>query len=197
MKKNSVERIGKIFNFWFGKEINNQNFNRIWFEKSTETDEFIIKNFKQDLISLTTGEYEDWKQTPEGVLASVLIVDQFTRNMFRGSSESWNYDNIARELADFAIENKFDVKLEPIQRMFLYLPYEHAETMEYQEKSLTKFMELKKEMNHPIYDQAHQYAVAHFDIIKRFGRYPHRNEILKRESTEEEIEFLKDPKNSF
>jgi uncharacterized protein (DUF924 family) len=193
----SKERATKILTYWFGKEVNNFNLPSFWFEKKQETDDYINQHFKEDFKSLVKGEFDDWKQTPDGALASIILVDQFTRNMFRGTSESFKYDQIALDIATESVENGFDQKLQPIQRLFMYLPFEHSEKKENQIKSLKLFQSLKDEMKHPIYDKLFDFAQKHADVIEKMGRYPHRNKILGRESTKEEIEFLKDENNSF
>ena len=129
------------------------------------------------------GELDPLSETPEGSLALVIILDQFPRNMYRGTPQAFASDAKALKVAKEAVEKKFDRDLLPMQRMFLYLPFEHSENIDDQEQSVKFFENLGDEL-------ALKYAIEHRDAITQFGRFPHRNAILGRESTPEELRFL-------
>jgi uncharacterized protein (DUF924 family) len=135
------------------------------------------------------GELDRWKATPLASLALVIVLDQFSRNMFRETPRAFSADSPALAVAASVIERGFDRLLSPVERTFMYLPFEHAEDLAAQRRSLALFEALDPD------DM--QYVKRHYEIIARFGRFPHRNAILGRESTAEEIEFLKQPGSSF
>jgi uncharacterized protein (DUF924 family) len=127
---------------------------------------------------------------PRPILASVIVLDQFSRNLFRDSPYAYSADSIARRLARVAIERSFDVAMTRLERLFLYLPFEHSEERADQALSV--------QLIGSVGDAAWtRYAIAHKEIIDRFGRFPHRNAVLNRLSTADEVAFLKEPKNSF
>ena len=133
-----------------------------------------------------------WRETPLAALALVVIVDQFPRNMFRGEPRAFASDALALTTAKDMIDRRFDRLLRPIERAFVYLPFQHAEDVGSQRRSVALYDELAtRGVDH------REWARRHHDIIERFGRFPHRNEILGRPSTEEEIEFLKQPGSRF
>jgi uncharacterized protein (DUF924 family) len=123
-------------------------------------------------------------------LAAVIVLDQFSRNMFRGSPKAFAADPVARDIARGAVERSYDQGFDVHGRAFFYLPFEHSEHLPDQEKSVALFTPLGNE-------SYTQYAIAHRDIIARFGRFPHRNTVLSRASTAEELEFLTQPGSSF
>ena len=135
---------------------------------------------------------EDWKNEPRSCLALVLLLDQFPRNMFRGTARAFATDTKARELSRHAIASGFDRELSPIMRMFLYLPLEHSENLNDQLESVRLTSALVA--GNPDYAEILQYAEQHLEIFRRFGRFPGRNHALGRQSTQEEMNFLKDQK---
>ncbi len=135
------------------------------------------------------GGLEQWRSTPLAALALVVVLDQFSRNMFRGTPRAFAGDPAALAAATVALERGFDRLLSPAERIFMYLPFEHAEDLAAQHRSLALFEALDP--------NDLEYARRHHEIIARFGRFPHRNAVLGRESTPEEIEFLKGPGSSF
>ncbi|MBL8676285.1 MAG: DUF924 domain-containing protein [Alphaproteobacteria bacterium] len=174
-----------ILNFWFG-EPNSLSYGRykdFWFQSTPELDGQIRKQLEPVDQKAIKGELDPLSETPEGSLALVIILDQFPRNMYRGTPQAFASDAKALKVAKEAVEKKFDQDLLPMQRMFLYLPYEHSENIEDQEQSVKLFKNLGDEL-------ALKYAIEHRDAITQFGRFPHRNAILGRESTPEEIRFL-------
>jgi uncharacterized protein (DUF924 family) len=175
----------KIINFWFN-EISKSN----WFKKDKDFDNLLIKNFSTIHAKAAKCELYKWRQTAEGRLAEIIILDQFSRNMFRDSAESFAYDSVALALAQEAISVKADQDLTQIQRGFLYMPFMHSESLEIHETAVELYEKNGIEANL-------EYEKKHQEIIKKYGRYPHRNEILGRKSTREEEVFLRQPNSSF
>jgi uncharacterized protein (DUF924 family) len=204
-----MERIDQILEYWFSNLDENTRLKtdsplfRRWFGKDEATDREIRERFEQDFLRAVPGEFDNWEGSPRGSLALVLLFDQFPRNMFRGTSRAFQTDPRALTICLRSIEEGFDRRLILIQRMFLYMPMMHAESIEVQEKSKQHFGMLveearqKSSVNVEFFAYSYEYAVKHAVIIERFGRYPHRNESLGRESTLAEIEFLKGPDSSF
>ena len=177
----------EILTFWFEETKPVQ-----WFQKNDDFDELIRSQFDTAYTLARQGILEGWKETPLGCLAYILLLDQFPRNMFRDTAKAFETDPQALEIAKHALDKHFDKTLSPIQKRFIYLPFEHSEDLKDQETSVKLFEKTKKD--DPV---GYDYAIRHLKIIERFGRFPHRNEILGRKSTPEELTFLKDPDNSF
>jgi uncharacterized protein (DUF924 family) len=177
----------EILKFWFEETKPVQ-----WFQKNDDFDELIKSQFDTAYTLARQGILEGWKETPLGCLAYILLLDQFPRNMFRGTAQAFETDAHALEIAKHAIEKHFDQALLPIQKRFIYLPFEHSEAIEDQEESVSLFEKTKKD--DPL---GYDYAVRHLKVIERFGRFPHRNALLGRKNTTDETEFLKKPENSF
>jgi len=176
--------VGDVLDFWFRKIGA-----RHWFSKSAEIDEEIRTRFLALHERILAGGTEGYT-TPRAALAAVVVLDQFSRNMFRGSLRMFTADARARRLAREAIAQGLDAGLASEERVFLYMPFEHSEDREDQALSCELIGRLGN-------DYWTEYAQAHKVIIDRFGRFPHRNAVLGRESTAEEIELLKDPNASF
>jgi uncharacterized protein (DUF924 family) len=197
-------RIDEILTYWFGDLPNAEHYpeekSKIWFRGGEEVDQEIRSRFGELVEAAGNHQLDKWKETPRGRLALILLVDQFTRNIYRSTPKAFAFDSIARELTIEGLDEGADQKLFPIERTFFYLPLEHAENLEIQELSLVKFHELANSvplaLSETFKSFAH-YAKLHQNIIEKFGRFPHRNVILERESTPEEIEFLKGPNSSF
>jgi uncharacterized protein (DUF924 family) len=176
---------------------------KMWFEKNPDIDEKIRKEFRGDLLKALNGELTHWEKTPRGRLALVILLDQFTRNIYRDQAEAFCGDEKALNLCMDTIDDKLDENLYVMERIFLYMPLMHSEQLEIQEKSLKMFKNLielakiKSPQNKMYCTNSYKYSQLHYDIIKKFGRFPHRNKILNRPSTPEEIEFLKKPGSSF
>ena len=153
-----------------------------WFKKDVEFDRAIAERFAPLHTEVATGREQDWAKTPEGALALILILDQFSRNMFRGTPKAFAQDEMACAIAREAIDAGFD-KLVPAElRFFLYMPFEHTEAIAEQERCVL--------LIHAIAPSVLPYARDHERIIRRFGRFPHRNAILGRETSPEEQAFL-------
>jgi len=174
-----------IIKFWF-EEIDQS----LWWAKDEEFDQLIIKRFSSLHAKAIRCELFDWRQSAEGRLAEIIVLDQFSRNMFRDSPLSFVYDPLVLALAQEAISVGADKVLSPVQRSFLYVPFMHSESLKIHDVA----MDLYK--NNGI--QANlDFEIKHLQIIKRFGRYPHRNKVLDRVSTAEEILFLQQLGSSF
>jgi len=170
-----------VLNFWFKQE------RKTWFEKNPAFDAQIRTRFLQHYEAAVAGKLEDWTTGPRSSLALVIVLDQFARNMFRGTARAFAADPVALDAARLIVDRGWDKAMTPDERLFAYLPFEHSEAMADQELSLRLFAE------NPNFKWAHK----HWDIIRRFGRFPHRNAILGRVSTAEETEFLKQPGSGF
>jgi uncharacterized protein (DUF924 family) len=174
-----------VLNFWF-EELSPKQ----WFEKSDELDKLILDRFLDTHKKAIACELSSYRDTAKGRLAEIIVLDQFSRNIFRDKPEAFMYDSLALALSQEAISIGADKELSTIEKAFLYMPFMHSESLEIHTKALELFDQKGLEDNL-------KFEQAHYDIIKRFGRYPHRNQILNRASTTEEIEFLKQPGSSF
>ncbi len=172
----------------------------LWFRKSDEVDNEIRERFGPYVEAARSGRLEDWTETPCGALALVIVCDQFPRNIYRGSGDAFALDARARALTRRLLDTNTHRELRRIERVFVYLPLEHSETLADQDECVALYEALAAEA---AADGAEgfagyvDYAVRHRDIIARFGRFPHRNAALGRESTDEEREFLTQPGSSF
>jgi uncharacterized protein (DUF924 family) len=191
-----MSKVDEILEFWFGKnsEPNYGKKREIWFTKDPLFDEELRKRFYTDYQLATTGSLDTWQDSARSCLALILLLDQIPRNIFRGQIEAFATDFKAIIAAQKALEQGFDKEMLPVERWFIYLPFEHSENMEHQRRCIELFDQLKDD---PESTYAIDYAQQHFKIMQRFGRFPHRNAILGRESTPEEIEFLKQENSSF
>jgi uncharacterized protein (DUF924 family) len=187
-----MDRIQEILDFWFLPE-DHKDYGKpreTWFKKDDGFDAEIRDRFLVDFEKAEAGEYLDWTESARGSLALILLFDQFTRNMFRESPRAFSADGKAREIARHMLSCGFYNELDPVQKQFAALPFEHSEDMEDQKLSLQLFRELGS-------DELVDYAERHYVIVERFGRFPHRNAQLGRQSTKEEEAFLKEPNSSF
>ncbi len=191
-----MSQVNEILNLWFGTpdEVGYGKHRKVWFTKKPQFDREIRTRFFQDYELAAAGQLNSWKESPQSCLALILLLDQFPRNLFRGSAQAFATDSLALSAAQHAVDNGFDRELLPVQRCFIYLPFEHSENLEHQRQSLELFQQLSDDVDSIHYISS---AVRHFEIIKRFGRFPHRNQILGRETTTQEAEFLQQPGSSF
>jgi uncharacterized protein (DUF924 family) len=185
-----------VLDFWFGAPDSplRGRSRPAWFRKSAEFDAEIRTRFAATWEAASLGGLSRWEETPLAGVALVVVLDQFPRNMFRGTPKAFASDPPALAAARRFIERGFDRILRPTERLFVYLPFEHAEDLASQEAALELFEELER--NDPGSDLL-SFARRHHDIIARFGRFPHRNAILDRVSTPEEREFLQQPGSRF
>ena len=174
-----------ILKFWF-EELEPKD----WWKKDSDFDQLILDRFGKVHTQATQGELFEWRKTAKGSLAEVIVLDQFSRNIFRDKPGSFQYDPMALTLSQIAIEKGFDQELSPDERVFLYMPFMHSESALIHEEAVKLYTQLGIQNNL-------DFEIKHKTIIDRFGRYPHRNKILGRESTEEEITFLSQPGSSF
>ena len=174
-----------VLDFWFSAETQ-----PYWFAKSDAFDQQLRNQFLDTLEQARQAELWSWRENAEGRLAEIIVLDQFSRNLYRDCPASFAQDPMALALAQETIQRGLDQNLRPEQRSFLYMPFMHSESKIIHEQALKLFEDLGNPINL-------DFEKKHKVIIDRFGRYPHRNEILGRESTVEEIEFLTQPNSSF
>lgn len=174
------QAIQDLLSFWFAEETKKR-----WYKSTRAFDETCKTGFGALVDQAADGKLDHWQESADGALALCLLLDQLPRNIFRGSPKAFATDPKAVEVANLAIKNGFDQDLGIERRKFLYLPFMHSEVLADQERSIALSLPLEDEMTLA-------YARDHEDIIRRFGRFPHRNAILGRESTEVEQAFLKD-----
>ncbi len=177
--------VDEVLSFWF-EEIDPGS----WWKKDEEFDRQIRKRFKQVHDKAIRGELFEWRLTPRGSLAEVIVLDQFSRNIYRDTPRAFAYDGMALVLAQEAITAEFDRELSAVENSFLFMPFMHSESPEIHDLAVALYQRIGLEDNL-------NFEMKHKAIIDRFGRYPHRNEILGRESTPDEIEFLKEPGSRF
>lgn len=193
-----------VLEFWFGKSGDDsataQSQQKLWWSKTAEVDADIRRRFGDLVETASKGALDHWAQDARGRLALILLFDQFPRNMYRDTPQAFACDPLARKLALEGISSGADRALRAIERVFFYLPLEHSESAELQERCVALFTALAAgvpEADRKTFKGYVDYAVRHRDVIHRFGRFPHRNQILGRVSTPEEIAFLKQPGSSF
>jgi uncharacterized protein (DUF924 family) len=174
-----------ILDFWFKELAPGQ-----WFKPDAKLDAEILRRFEPAYSELSRHVPSGWRESAHSILAAVIVLDQFPRNMFRGAPKAFAADREALALSQAAIDQQLDRELTAVERQFLYMPFQHAEDRTAQARSVLLFETIG---NANVLD----YARRHRDIVERFGRFPHRNAILGRNSTAEEIDFLKQPGSSF
>ena len=184
--------VRRVLAFWFGLPGDDGvfPFRKIWFEKSDAFNARIVDRFKPDYERAARGGLDTLMASAEGCQALIILLDQFPRNMFRGEARSYATDEKARQVAEHALAQGFDEALQANQRLFLHLPFEHSEDLADQ----ARYTAFAASLADP---DRMKYADRHREIIERFGRFPHRNAALGRDSTPEELAFLDEPKSSF
>lgn len=170
-----------VLDFWFQKMTPKQ-----WFVSDVETDKLISDTFKPLVLALAEALPSDVKSSADKSLAAIICFDQFTRNIFRGQGQAFAYDHIALSLSQNIVEQGWDQEMDDNHKQFSYMPYMHSEDLNVQKMALKLFK--------PFGEDTFKFAQDHHDIIERFGCYPHRNDVLGRKNTPEEIEYLKDAK---
>ena len=188
---NSTPIIPTVLSFWFRESDSpNHEFPKdFWFHSTPQLDQQIRDQFELTYQKAIQGNLNQFLDTPKGTLTLILLLDQFPRNMYRGTPQAFVSDPQALKIAKGALAKGFDQNLLTVQKMFLYLPFQHSENLEDQKKSV----ELYRALNDK---EGLGYALEHHEIILLFGRFPHRNAILGRQSTPEEISFLKNSGHS-
>ncbi|WP_016956678.1 DUF924 family protein [Catenovulum agarivorans] len=175
----------QVLDFWFIELEPNQ-----WWVKDLELDALIERRFGDLHQQAAAGKLVDWRDNPQASLAEIIVLDQFSRNIYRDKADSFAHDALALALAQLAVAKGFDLKLNDTERSFLYLPYMHSESAAVHSTAVELYQTLGLANNL-------EFELKHKAIIDRFGRYPHRNTILGRVSTDEEQEFLKQPNSGF
>ena len=189
-------RVGEVLDFWFGRE-GEPGYGELrdeWFRKDPAFDARVTDRFADLYEEAASGDLDGWREDARSCLALVIVLDQFPRNMFRGDGRAHATDGAALEASRYAVEHALDRELPTFQRTFLYMPFMHSEDREDQRLSVELFGLLADEPGGP---DVTSYAAGHREIVERFGRFPHRNEILGRETTAEEAEFLTTEGSSF
>lgn len=188
----STAAVHEVLDFWFGApgSVDYGKSREAWFKKSDTFDERIRERFLPLYEEAAAGQRARWRESPLTLLALIIVLDQFPRNMFRDTPRAFATDAMALDAARSMTAQGWDVRLNAVQRQFVYLPYEHAENLDAQRTSLQLFGTLGN-------DGLLDWAWKHYVIIERFGRFPHRNAILGRASTAVETEFLNQPGSRF
>jgi uncharacterized protein (DUF924 family) len=186
-----------VLDFWFGAagEPEHGTLRELWFRKSEATDREIAGRFGPLIERALRGELSAWADEPQSALAQILLLDQFTRNVFRDTPRAFAGDTRALRAASAMVGARQDEALPPEQRCFVYMPFEHAEGLAMQDEAVRLFTHLAAEA--PALRDMLAYAHKHRDVVLRFGRFPHRNVVLGRQSTAEELAFLREPGSRF
>ncbi len=193
-----------ILDYWFGSSKDDvvcaNERASLWWGKSPETDAEIRQKFEPQLQLLVNGGNRYWLQFAESRLASIIVLDQFSRNIYRDTPVAFSADLLALNWCLSGLHDGLDKQLRPIERVFFYLPLEHAEDLELQQLCIVQFQQLVQEV--PVQQREAfagflDYAEQHAEVIKQFGRFPHRNTILGRESTPDELAYLARPGSGF
>ena len=199
-----MSKYQNVLTYWFGNCTGNLDVinekSGLWWKKDESLDNDIKHRFGPDLHRLKNGELTAWGSSTQAQLAMIILADQFSRNIYRNTPESFAVDPLVVSMTIEGMDTGKDLKLRLVERIFFYMPLMHAESIELQDKSVDKFTDCMNESTETEKKSFHnnlEYAIKHREIVERFGRFPHRNKILDRESTLEEIEFLKQPGSSF
>jgi uncharacterized protein (DUF924 family) len=198
------EKINEILDFWLGMPGEDiKQIAPIWWKADPDFDNTIRERFLAVHEAGQQKKLKAWCQSPKSCLAYIVLFDQFSRNMFRGTKAAFQYDPLALTATESGIENKLDRELGLIERLFFYMPLEHSELMINQDKSLVMFkllLDEARDVASPLVDilqEAYTFAIKHFEVIQQFGRFPHRNVMLGRESTKQELIYLEEFPSGF
>lgn len=194
-----------ILDFWIGAASDDhlaaQKQHKLWFIKSEQTDRLLKSQYEPVLTALVADQAATWRQGgARSRLAAIIVLDQFSRNIYRGDAKAFSQDALALSLAVTALEAQDDTALSEVERSFLYLPFEHSENLADQDRSVALFERLLSEARpafKPMCQNSLDYAHQHRDVIAKFGRFPHRNAILGRENTAAEKAYLAKPGAGF
>jgi uncharacterized protein (DUF924 family) len=199
-----VQTANGILEFWFTLDkddsvVADQQAG-LWWSKNAAVDADIKQRFETTVLAAANGLLTSWTEITASRLALILLTDQMPRNIYRGTSTAFAFDSKARDWCKTGLEQRIDLQLRPIQRLFYYLPLEHSESRDDQQLSVQLFRELADSAPAKLKPSCKGYldfALRHQAIVDRFGRFPHRNAVLQRASTAEEIEFLRQPGSTF
>lgn len=193
-----MNRAEEILEYWFGHVEEtiqpSEHRTEIWFGDKKEIDDQISEKFVVDLHKATATQYSEWEKEPRGTLALIILLDQLSRHIYRDTPRAFAQDQKALDLCLYGIQHEFDHALSLIERVFFYIPLMHSENIEMQATAIRAYqilVNLAFPETRSIYENFLNYAVKHYEVIKQFGRFPHRNEILGRSSTNEELDYLK------
>jgi uncharacterized protein (DUF924 family) len=193
-----------VLEFWFPPD--SARANALWWGKDARLDAEIRERFGATLAAAKAGQLDDWAATARGRVALIIVLDQLSRNIHRGDPQTYDADELARKLTLDGHALGHDRELSGIERLFFYMPLEHSEQLDHQEQAVALMERLAEDVAaEPGVEAGRRaqfvgfidFAVRHRDIVARFGRFPHRNALLGRESTPEELEFLKQPGSGF
>ena len=184
------DRVTALIDFWFGPPDDpaREQHREIWFRSTEEFDAALRREFLADYEAAAAGVLRSWEASPETALALLLLLDQVPRNIFRGTPRAYATDAAACAVADRALERSFDQMVPPTWRLFFYMPFHHSEDLADQHRSVALFDALPRNPDHR--GALRRYGCPYVEVIERFGRFPHRNEILDRQSTLDEIAFM-------
>lgn len=197
-------RVEEILKYWFGHveetALPSAHRTEVWFGGKKETDDEVKEKFTADLQNALAGKYADWEKDPHSYLALIIIFDQFSRHIYRNTPQAFAQDQMALDLCLRGVQQEFDHALSLIERVFFYFPLMHSESLEMQSTSVRAYqilVNLSFPETRSVYENFLEYAVKHYEIVRRFGRFPHRNILLGRPSTAEELEYLKSSPSPF
>jgi uncharacterized protein (DUF924 family) len=192
------DKVHALLDFWFGDlglaDLPTSDRTNLWFGESEKLKEMITSSFSDVYQGAINGKYDEWAETPRGRLALIILLDQFSRYLHRNSPQAFDYDKLAQNLSIEGLQNQMDHSLTLIERVFFYMPLVHSEDVVIQEQSIRLFQSLvglSMSETTQVYQLFLAYAYAHFRVVKEFGRFPQRNIVLGRDSTEAENAFLK------
>ena len=200
-----MDRLETILGYWFGSPgpLTVERFQqrgKMWFMRNADVDRYVREQFSDDVVRAASGALAEWEKSPRGRLGLIVLLDQFPRNMHRGSPRAFEDDAKAMKLSLEGVQQKMDAALDLFERWVFYLPLMHAEDAKMQALCVECFEGLRTDAPGPLKDafvDTCNMARRHRDIVDRFGRFPHRNETLGRPSTEAETAFLREPNSSF
>jgi uncharacterized protein (DUF924 family) len=194
----------QIIQFWFGEHadtaITADRQAGLWWGKDATIDLQIKQRFEVTVLAAEHGDLDSWSITPQGILALILLTDQFPRNMYRHTPRAFAFDAIARRFCRLGLQPTVYAALRPIERTFVFMPLMHSELLTDQQQAVALSQALVEQAiaaHKTAFSETLEAAIQHRDIIMRFGRFPHRNQILQRQSTPEELAFLQQPGSSF
>jgi len=197
-------RAADVLDFWFGPALQSPQHtiarSKVWFSYDPAFDAEIARRFGDMPLHAAHGDLDEWQRVATSALARIIVLDQFPRNLYRDDPRAFAFDRHAAEAARLAVDAGYDVVLDPRQAVFLLLPFEHAEDLALQERSVRHFESLRTRAPagcESLFDGYLDYARRHRDVIARFGRFPHRNAVLGRESSRDEADYLASGGESF
>ncbi len=199
-----MKDIDAILSFWFGDGEDDaavaRHQGKLWWSKNEDIDASIRARFEPQVLAAGAGDLDHWRGSAQGWLALIILCDQFPRNIYRGTPRAFAFDAMARSLCLEGLEGGLDLQLRSIQRVFCYLPLEHSENPRHQDRGVALLRQLAADApasQRQLFAKFVDFALRHQAVIERFGRFPHRNAILGRKSSDEEIAFLQEPGSSF